>query len=382
MLVSDAHGGFGGIARHNCDVLDALSGSGAVESVTVLARLVNGSTGDLPSKVRYELTSTFGIAAFVATGLRQAFTGGRYDLIHCGHINLIPVASMIASIRRIPISLVIHGVEAWQPPENLTARRYLSRASLVVSVSELTAGRFRAWSGYSADETVVIPNTVQSGVFAPGPRDPGLVRDLGLEARTVIMSLGRMSSAERQKGFDEVIEAMPRLRAQRPDIVYLACGDGEDRPRLEAKAAALGVSDAVRFTGLVPEQRKADYFRCCDAFVMASSGEGFGIVLLEAMMCGIPVLASTLDGSREAVLGGKLGMVADPRDPDALVAGILVAVDRPKGVPPGMDHFAPSRFAERWVAAFQRTAAIPPNRRRAIRPNGNDGSAAKIQRAQ
>ena len=222
MLVSDAHGGFGGISRHNCDVLDALSAAASVESVTVLARLVNGSTGPLPPKVRYELASTRGIAGFVAAGMRQAFAGERYDLIHCGHINLMPVASLIAAIRRIPISLVIHGVDAWQPPANLTARRYLSRASLVVSVSELTAGRFRSWSGFGPDEIVVIPNTVQPGVFSPGPRDSSLVRDLGLEGRTVIMSLGRMSSAERQKGFDEVIEAMPRLRAARPGIVYLA----------------------------------------------------------------------------------------------------------------------------------------------------------------
>ena len=279
----------------------------------------------------------------------------------------MPVASMIASLRRIPISLVIHGVDAWQPPRNVTARRSLPRASLVVSVSELTARRFRTWSGFAPDETLVIPNTVQAAAFAPGPRDEKLVADLGLEGRTVILSLGRMSSAERQKGFDEVIEVMPRLRAARPDLVYLACGDGEDRPRLEAKARALGVADAVRFTGLVPEERKDDYYRLSDAFVMASTGEGFGIVLLEAMMCGIPVVASALDGSSEAVLGGKLGLVADPRDPDMLVAGILAAIERPKGVPPGIDHFSQQRFAERWVAAFQRVAAMPLRRRSPMR---------------
>ena len=256
----------------------------------VLARIINGGTGRLPPKVRYEGSSARGLAGFVAAGVRQAIAGPRYDVIHCGHINLMPVASLIAAVKRIPISLVIHGVDAWQPPTNLSARRYLSRASLVVSVSELTAGRFRAWSGFTPEQMVVIPNTVQRNVFAPGPRDPSLVAEHALEGRSVIMSLGRMSSAERQKGFDEVIEALPRLRAVRPDVVYLACGDGEDRPRLEARARELGLLDAVRFPGLVPEHRKANYFRTSDAFVMASTGEGFGIVLLEAMTCGIPVL--------------------------------------------------------------------------------------------
>ncbi|MEZ5855402.1 MAG: glycosyltransferase [Hyphomicrobiaceae bacterium] len=137
---------------------------------------------------------------------------------------------------------------------------------------------------------------------------------MGVADRQVILTFGRMSADERYKGFDEVIEAMPRLIAQRPDLVYVAAGDGSDRARLEAKAQALGVGDHVKFTGRISESDKADLYRLADAYVMPSSGEGFGFVILEALACGLPVMASTADGTREAVRNGELGLLVDPKD--------------------------------------------------------------------
>src|SRR5438309_2543443 len=118
-------------------------------------------------------------------------------------------------------------------------------------------------------------------------------------------------------------------------------GAGTDMGRLERKVQALGVAQHVRFTGLIAESEKDDYYRLADAYVMASRGEGFGFVLLEAMACGIPVVASELDGGREAVRDGQLGLLIDPVDRDALRHAILEALARPKGiVPPGLEHFS------------------------------------------
>ena len=97
---------------------------------------------------------------------------------------------------------------------------------------------------------------------------------------------------------------LPALAADVPDVAYLIAGDGDDRARLEKKAAALGVADRVVFAGYVPEEEKADHYRLADAFVMPGRGEGFGIVYLEALACGVPVVASSLDASREAVRDG------------------------------------------------------------------------------
>src|SRR5439155_2564410 len=99
-----------------------------------------------------------------------------------------------------------------------------------------------------------------------------------------------------------------------PNVVYVVCGEGPDRSRLERKAVGLGVRDRVVFTGFIPEALKADYYRLADAYVMPSRGEGFGIVFLEAMACGIPVMGSRLDGSREALLDGELGVLVNPDD--------------------------------------------------------------------
>ena len=128
----------------------------------------------------------------------------------------------------------------------------------------------------------------------------------------------------------------------------MIAGSGDDRTRLEAKARALGIADYVRFTGFVPDAELVELYRCARVFVLAGRGEGFGIVLLEAMACGVPVVASTLDGSVEAVRFGKLGVAIDPGKPDELVAGILEALGRPVGErPAGIEYFSYRAFETR-----------------------------------
>ncbi len=105
---------------------------------------------------------------------------------------------------------------------------------------------------------------------------------------------------------------LPSLAERIPGIAYLIVGDGDDRARLEAKAACLGVADRVVLAGFIPETAKADHYRLADAYVMPGWGEGFGIVYLEAMACGLPVLGSKLDGSREALREGDLGFWSIP----------------------------------------------------------------------
>jgi len=84
-----------------------------------------------------------------------------------------------------------------------------------------------------------------------------------------------------------------------------------------------------------------------DAFVMPGRGEGFGIVYLEAMACGIPAVASSADASHEAVRDGLLGEVVSPDDPADIAAGIRRALARPRGRPEGLEYFALAAFAER-----------------------------------
>jgi glycosyltransferase involved in cell wall biosynthesis len=136
------------------------------------------------------------------------------------------------------------------------------------------------------------------------------------------MTMGRLVGQDRRKGFDRVLEVIPDLLKDYPDLVYLIAGKGPDRERLEDKAAHLGISDHVVFAGYVPESEKADHFRLADAYVMPSEGEGFGLVILEALACGVPAIGSTSDGTSEALQHGRFGSVVEPTDRDALISAI------------------------------------------------------------
>jgi glycosyltransferase involved in cell wall biosynthesis len=358
MLATDAHGGFGGISQYNRDVLEAIAGFDRVREVVVLPRIVSDPGFSAPKKVTYDLIGAAGPASFLWRSIVHGVMGGSYDLIYCAHMNLLPVAAGISYVRRVPLLLAIYGIDAWWRPSRHLVAKLATRADLVISISKITLDRFRSWSAVDERVTAVLPNAIKADRYGTGEKDQALVRRLSIEGRTVIMTLGRMSSDERYKGFDEVIEVMPRLRELEPQIAYIAVGDGDDRPRLEAKARELGVGDRVVFSGRIPEAQKSDYYRLADAYVMPSSGEGFGFVVLEALACGIPVVASIADGTREAVRDGLLGTMVDPKDPAALLAAIMDAVQRPKQVPAGLGHFSFEQFSTRLRDALGRVIDI------------------------
>lgn len=169
---------------------------------------------------------------------------------------------------------------------------------------------------------------------------------------------------DRYKGVDEILELLPTLARERPDITYLVVGDGDDRARMEAKATTLGVREHVVFAGYIPESEKADHYRLADVFVMPGRGEGFGIVYLEALACGVPVIASSADASGEAVRGGLLGQIVNPDRPAELRAAILQALDSgSRGVPEGLDFFSLDRFRQRWHRVMERVIPGSPTGR-------------------
>ena len=346
-LLTDAHGSLGGISQYNRDLLAALASIDAVTAITVVPRLAKGPLGPLPPKITYDLSGIGGLGRYTRAAASYLRPAGGNEIIICGHLNLVPVAWLLGRTRCAPVVLCIHGIDAWTPTPRLVANRLARRMDEVVSVSEVTRDRFIGWSGFPRSRTTILPNTVHAGEFGTGEKAPDLVARYNLDGCKVIMTFGRLVSEAREKGFDPVIAALPALIARDERICYLIAGDGPDRSRLEAKAARLRVARHCRFTGYVDAARKADILRLADAFVMPSKGEGFGIVLLEAMACGIPVVGSTKDGTGEALRGGDLGELVDPDDQGALVDGILSALAKPKQIPPGLDYFSFEQFTRR-----------------------------------
>ena len=236
------------------------------------------------------------------------------------------------------------------------------RVDAVIAVSRYSAEQFARWSKVPIERAFVLPNCVDLDTFQPQPRDPALLERYGLKAHKVILTVGRLASAERHKGFDEVIELMPRLLKRFPDLKYLIVGEGDDRPRLEAKADSYRVANHVIFTGQIPESEKVAHYNLADAFVMPSTWEGFGIVLIEAAACGVPVIGSRADGSREALRDGLLGRLVDPRKPEELIEAVTAVLKNPspRARADGIDMFSTQNFRARvadWCRAQAAYAA-------------------------
>ena len=255
---------------------------------------------------------------------------------------------MVGRIQKSPLLLILHGIDAWTPHSSPLVRWGLRAVDHFVTVSQYTKERFLGWAPLTPGQGHVVPDCIDPAPYGPGPKREELLARYDLHDRTILLTLSRLSAGEQYKGHDEVLEVLPALAKEVPDLSYLICGDGDDRPRLEAKAKRLGVEDRTVFAGYVPEEEKADHYRLADAFVMPGRGEGFGIAYLEALACGVPVVASSADASREAVLDGELGTVVDPSDPGDIKLGILTALDESPGVPDRLRYFSVDRFRERW----------------------------------
>jgi glycosyltransferase involved in cell wall biosynthesis len=234
-----------------------------------------------------------------------------------GLANFLPAALLWrCAAPRLPFALVVHGIEAWRR-FGLAERAGLRTITRVIAISEHTRRRFAEVNGVAPDRCRVIHDTLDPEWrrLAEGPCRP---RPREIERRPILLSVARLDASEGYKGVDRVIEALPAMARRFPDVLYVVIGDGDDRPRLDRLAAECGVADRVRFLGRVAETTLVDYYRWCDVFVLPSSGEGFGLVYLEAMTCGKPVIGGNHAGSVEVIEDGVCGFLVDHDDTPTL----------------------------------------------------------------
>ncbi len=326
-LVTNAFGGHGGIARYNRDLLAALATVDDVESITVLPRETPDRANDLPPRVR-QIAPIFGRSAysFAALGLACALPERR--VIYCGHIRMAPLSAALSRLTGAPLWLQVHGVDSWAAPPRYM-RWGAERSDLVTSVSRYTRHRMIAgwWKGDPA-KIRVLPNTV-GNEFQPGPKPEALVERYGLAGKKILLTISRISTFDRYKGHDRVIEALPAILKLHPEAVYAIAGDGDGLPWLKGFVEKLGLMAHVRFLGRVPEDALADYYRLADVFIMASTKEGFGIVFLEAASCGLHVIGGGRDGSWDALHEGCIGEVVDPLRQQEIVESVCRALEGP-----------------------------------------------------
>lgn len=348
VITTDAFGGFGGISQYNRDFLSALAQCDSIDNVVVLPRCAPGEIGRLPPKIEQRTDCIDSMRAYaVACTTLKPRTKPAFVL--CGHVNLLPLAVAVAFRFRVPLVLMVYGIDIWTPPR-LASQLLLGNVDRVVTISQITQDKALLWSRLLAKKSFeLIPNAIDLNAYSLSDIKPEyLLERYKLRGRRVLMTLARLVALDRYKGVDEVLELMPTLLQLDPTVAYMVVGDGGDRIRLQAKAAALGVADHVVFTGRISDEERLDHYHLADAFVMPGRGEGFGFVFLEALASGIPVVASILDGSREAVRFGSLGQLCDPRDPASILEAIERALKQPRGVrPEGLEFFSNENFVKR-----------------------------------
>ena len=241
-------------------------------------------------------------------------------------------AVLLGRLCRVPVAITLRGtlpILARFRLRRPQIRFALARADRLIAVAGTLAAD-AATLGIAPERVRVIPNGVDPELFRPLPRGAAR-RALGLpESGPLVVSVGALSP---RKGFHLLVEAAARLADRFPDlrlaIVGGAGGEGDMGAELAAQAARLGVAERVAFPGAVRREDLAAWYSAADLFVLASAHEGCPNVVLEALACGTPVVASAVGDVPRLLADPDTGVVLDRLDPPALAAAIGAALARP-----------------------------------------------------
>jgi phosphatidylinositol alpha-1,6-mannosyltransferase len=262
----------------------------------------------------------------------------RFDFAWCGELKPAGYpAWWLAKRYGVPYGVVVHGTELLLLEAKIRRSRFkrwtagglVTGATVLVANSTWTAALARSvyeLLGRSdlARRVQVVPLGTEPAQFRPGI-DPTMIRArYRLTGGPWILTVARL---EWHKGIDTVIQALPAVRAAHPTARYVVAGTGPRQPQLEQLAARLGVGDAVKFLGFVPDEALPALYNAVDLYVGASRYhellvEGFGISLVEASASGIAVVGGCSGGIPDAVRDGETGILVDPEDRADVAAGI------------------------------------------------------------
>ena len=254
--------------------------------------------------------------------------GRRPSHVFCGHVKLAPLTHLLCGWLGVPYTVLTYGKEVWNwlPDKE---RQALIAASGIWTISRYSRDRLCTTQGINLDKVHILPCVVDGKAFSPGEKSQDLITKYNLSDAKVLMTVARLWKTDIYKGVDVTIRALPQIIPSFPDLKYLVIGRGDDQPRLQQLAQDLGIGDRVIFAGFVPTHNLVEHYRLADAYIMPSQ-EGFGIVYLEALACGKPVLSGDADGSSDPLQDGNLGWQVPHRDIDAVAAAcreILKASD-------------------------------------------------------
>jgi phosphatidyl-myo-inositol dimannoside synthase len=280
----------------------------------------------------------------------HVFLGSRNppDLVIYDHVHLAVLHGIVPRFRGVPYAVFIHGVEVWQPLRG-RRREALLGASVIVANSSTTAAITRKFNPWLPDVQVAwLGIRSQSKQIDPGALPPA----------TLIV--GRMSSPERYKGHDAVINAWPLIRAAVPTAELAVIGTGADEPRLRRRVRDEQLQ-GIRFRGRVSDEERDRAYCSSRLLFYPSEQEGFGLAGIEAASFGVPFVGLAGTVAAELFPNGKGVMLANDLRPESIAdAAIPVLTDAPLASRLGNAAYerVHSTFLEKHFAArFRRALA-------------------------
>lgn len=250
----------------------------------------------------------------------------------------MPLAWMSGLLKRAGARHIValtHGHEVWWaklPPFRQIFAHSTKSIDVLTYLGEFTRSAMALIVARSCSMVQIAPG-ISVDHFSPGVKSEKLIKELALEGKSVLVSVGRLVH---RKGQDKLLAALPQIIAQHPDVVLLFVGVGPRQKKLDQLVRHHELQEYVRFVGRVTYDKLPEYFRLGDLFVMPSRSrlaglevEGLGIVYLEASASGVAVLAGASGGAPDAVLVGKTGEIVDGTSIDQVALVINNLLDHP-----------------------------------------------------
>lgn len=318
----DAFATMGGIEKFNRAFLYGLSGLEneallLADSASMYDSYVEGEYFDAANYRVYKKQKL----SFVWKELINSY---KYQTVILGHVNLALFGLLIKTFRpSIKIILVAHGIEVWNKLDGLK-KAILDKVDVILAVSNFTKQQLINTNGISPKKIAVFHNTIDPFFHFPTEFDKPtqlLERYNIKKEEKVILTLTRLAYTEKYKGYDKVIDSLPEVIKKHPKVKYLIAGKADEREktRLKKMIAVNKLENYVFLIGFVAEEEISDHYKLADLFIMPSRKEGFGIVFIEAMACGLPVIAGNKDGSVDALKNGELGVLINPEDKQEMI---------------------------------------------------------------
>ena len=262
---------------------------------------------------------------FVNTSIRQGINCKQVIL---SHSNLLLAGFLIKILSpKTRLILLAHGIEVWGRYPYW--KKYMLRqCDLVLAVSNYTRATMMAVHGLDGKNIKVLNNCLDPFLQEPASEESkgDLLARYGLSHDSmVLLTITRLSSKEQYKGYDNVLYAIKQLKQKYPLIKYLLVGkyDAVEKQRVDAIIHELDIKDNIIFTGFIPDEELAAHYNIADIYIMPSKKEGFGIVFIEAMYFGKPVIAGNIDGSVDALDNGRFGLLINPNDRQEISGAII-----------------------------------------------------------